>query len=59
MAFNTNPISKYLEPEEGDTSPLLTPPTVEEVADQLKFCKTNSAAGLDGVGYNLLKKVPP
>ena len=33
MAFNTNPISKYLEPEEGDTSPLLTTPTEEEVAN--------------------------
>ena len=59
MAFKTNPIAKYLEPEEGDTSPLVTPPTVEEVANHLRNSKTNSAPGQDGVGYNLLKKVPP
>ena len=58
-AFNTNPIAKYLEPEEGDDSPLVVPPTVAEVADHLRYCKTNSAAGQDGVGYNLLKRVPP
>ena len=59
ITFNTNPIAKYLEPEQGDSSPLVLPPTVDEVADHLKFCKTNSAAGQDGVGYNLLKMVPP
>ena len=58
-SFTTNPIAKYLEPEEGDTSPLVIPPTVEEVADHLRNCRTNSAAGHDGIGYNLLKKVPP
>ena len=58
-AFKTDPIAKYLEPEQGDDSSLETPPTVNEVADHLKNCKTNSAAGLDGVSYNFLKKVPP
>ena len=58
-AFKTNPIAKYLEPEQGDSSPLVIPPTVEEVADHLTNCKTNSAAGFDAVGYDLLKKVPP
>ena len=57
--FTINPIAKYLEPEHGDTSPLVAPPTVEEVADHLRNCKTNSASGHDGVGYGLLKKVPP
>ena len=59
IAFKTDPIAKYLEPEQGDDSSLVAPPTVNEVTDHLKLCKTNSAAGLDGVGYNLLKKVPP
>ena len=59
VAFKTNPIAKYLEPEEGDDSPLITPPTVDEVADHLRNCRTNSAPGQDGIGYNLLKKVPP
>ena len=55
IAFKTNPISRYLEPEEGDDSPLVIPPTVSEVADHLRYCKTNS--GQDGVGYDLLKNV--
>merc|ERR1712015_315561 len=58
-SFTTSPIAKYLEPEEGDTSPLVATPTVEEVLQHLRRCKTNSAAGHDGVGYNLLKRVPP
>ena len=57
-AFKTDPISKYLEPEEGDNSPLVEPPTMDEVADHMKNCKTNSAAGPDGIGYDLLKQVP-
>ena len=59
VTFKTNPIAKYLEPEEGDTSSLIIQPTMDEVADHLRHCKTNSAAGHDGVGYNLLKRVPP
>ena len=50
-AFKTNPIAKYLEPEQGDDSSLVAPPTVNEVADHLKYCKTNSAAGPDGVEF--------
>ena len=57
-SFTTDPIGKYLEPEEGDTSPLVRTPTVEEILQHLKRCKTNSAPGFDGIGYNLLKKAP-
>ena len=59
LVFKTDPIAKYLEPKQGDDSSLVAPPTVNEVANHLKNCKTNSATGLDGVGYNLLKRVPP
>ena len=58
IAFKTDPTIKYEESEEGDASPLVAPPTVDEVADHLSKCKTRSAAGLDGVGYALLKKAP-
>ena len=57
-SFTTNPIAKYLEPENGDTSPLVSSPSVEEILQHLRRCKTKSAAGLDGIGYDLLKKVP-
>ena len=57
-SFTTDPIGKYLEPEEGDTSPLVRKPSVEEILQHLKRCKTNSAPGFDGIGYNLLKKAP-
>ena len=58
-AFKTDNDIKYEESEEGDASPLVAPPTVEEVLEHLRKCKTRSAAGLDGVGYALLKKAPP
>ena len=57
-SFTINPIAKYLEPEKGDSSPLVSPPSVEEILQHLKRCKTNSAAGFDGIGYDLLKKAP-
>ena len=57
-AFKTDPFIKYDESEEGDASPLVTPPTVDEVIEHLNKCRTRSAAGLDGVGYALLKKAP-
>ena len=57
--YTTDPISKYLDPEDGDNSPLLVTPTGEEIQGHLRKCKPKSAAGLDGIGYNLLKRVPP
>ena len=57
-AFKTDTNIKNEEPEEGDASPLVAPPTVDEVIEYLGKYKTRSAAGLDGVGYALLKKAP-
>ena len=57
-SFVTNPISKYLEPEEGDDSTLLQTVTIKELRENLAKCKNKSAVGLDGISYKLIKRLP-
>ena len=57
-SFQVEPQSKYLDPEDGDDSPLLCEVTTQEIRDNLAKCKIKSAVGLDGISYGLLKKLP-
>ena len=33
-------------------------PTLDELAESIRRAKTNSSAGMNGVSYNMLKKLP-
>ena len=57
-SYTTHPLHNYLTPEDGDDSSLVATPTEEEIMKHLKKCRVKSAAGLDGIGYNLLRRVP-
>ena len=48
----------YTTTEPGDNHELLNSISVEEIADNLRFCKNKSAAGQDRINYAMLKKVP-
>ena len=48
----------YTEPEMGDSDPILSKITLEEILDQLKKCKSKSAPGEDGLNYAIIKMLP-
>ena len=50
---------KYMvEPEMGDSDPLVDTVDVTEVAAALRLCKGKSTPGEDGIPYSFLKRVP-
>ena len=56
--YKVKPGTVYAEPEQGDSSALLTPVTTDEIKETLKQCKNRSAVGTDQISYQLLKKLP-
>ena len=56
--YKINPISQYLDPEEGDDSSLLEEVSVGELKENLARCKSKSTPGLDGIKYSVIKRIP-
>ena len=44
--------------EEDMAEALRVPPSLEEFEEGIKRAKVNSSAGMNGVSYNMLKKLP-
>ena len=58
QTFKVQKTENYLATEPGDDHQLLDEITVEEIADNLRFCKNKSASGEDRINYVMLKKIP-
>ena len=57
-SFETNPLSRYMESEDGDDSELLRTVDIQELKENLAKCKNKSAVGLDGLHYRVIKQLP-
>ena len=57
-SIHVDPLSEYIDAEDGDDSELLQPVSVSEIRQNLAKCKNKSAVGLDGISYQILKKLP-
>lgn len=57
--FEVDRDETYDDYETGDETPVMSKITKEEIIEQLKRCKNKSAAGSDGLNYQILKKLPP
>ena len=54
----TNPLSQYLEREDGDDTELIQKIDIKELKTNLAKCKNKSAVGLDGIHYRVIKRLP-
>ena len=56
--FKINPMSQYIESEDGDESMLLKPVSIAEMKENLAKCKNKSAPGQDNIKYAVIKRLP-
>ena len=58
QVYKINPLSRYLDLEDGDESKLLEPVTITEMKENLAKCKNKSTPGLDNIKYAVIKRIP-